>query len=264
MPNTLMPFGMTVIPGSNIGGTNVAVPTPASPKTPAIGGGTNPFLPTAPTGSALAPMSSSINLADIARLSGNWTSNPNNPFLSSTTGKGGGGMPLAARLAIAGPFGLLFGGGKTPNPGQVNEQGNWVPNQKDFIKAMKKAGYSAGVAGMLYNFIQSGAGFNPAVAEALIAAQQPGVEAGRNDILEQFGSRGLRGGSPAALGLSDYLAGVQLNQGQIWAGLYQQSVQNYMNVLMGGKGSHTSTFDQILKALNTSANLATSAAAMGG
>lgn len=203
MPTAYSPFGMTGMPGSNTGGTNLAVPTPASNATPAIGGSSNPFLPVAPTGSATAPITSSINQAP------------------------------SSNVANTNVFALM-------NPGPGNQVGSWVPNQDDFIKAMKKSGYSAGDAALLYNFISNGAGYNPEVAKAMIAAQQPGIVAGRNDILEQFSARGLRNGSPAALGLADYMYGVQLNQGKIFADLYQQSVQNYLMVLMSGQNGQKS------------------------
>lgn len=106
----------------------------------------------------------------------------------------------------------------------------------DITKALQKAGFSAGIAGELADFLKSGAGFNPAVAQALIAAMQPGIDRGQANILEQFSGMGLREGSPAAIGLGDFMSQVQLNEGQIWAQLYEQSVQNYMSVLESGKG----------------------------
>lgn len=209
-------FGMTNSPGAgnNFAGTNVAVPTPASNTTPAIGGGNNPFLPTPVTGQAVpgqtSPMNASATGFDVSSLLG-------------------------------------FGNG-TSNP------------LHDITKALGKAGFSAGVAGELADFLSKGAGFNPDVANALIAAMQPQVQQQEADLLEQFGGMGLRGGSPAAYAMSNYLGQVQLNEGQIWAGLYEQSVQNYMNVLLSGKGNPpANTFQNMLSFLNASGNAATGA-----
>ena len=211
-------FGMTGTPGANFGGTNVAVPTPASPNTSAIGGGSNPFLPAAATGQSVPGMTSPMNTG------GN-------------------------NLATMNPASLWGFGQGTNNP------------LHDMTKAFQKAGFSAGIAGELANFLQSGAGFNPAVAQALIAAMQPGIQRGEADIMEQFSNLGLRGSSSAQIGLGDYLGQVQLNEGQIWAGLYEQGVQNYMNVLLAGKGNPPKgLFDHILDFINASSNAAKNAA----
>lgn len=205
------PFGMTGMPGSNFGGTNVAVPTPSSSNTPAIGGSSNAFLPTPTTGQTVPGATSPVNAAP---------TNSANPFSN---------IP-----------GMLGFGNGTNNP------------LHDITKAFEKAGFSSGIGGELANFLMSGAGFNPAVAEAMIAAMQPGIQRGEADIMEQFSGMGLRGGSPAAVGLGDYMSQVQLNEGQIWANLYEQSVQNYMNVLLAGKGQpHKNTFESIMGGLSS-------------
>jgi hypothetical protein len=135
----------------------------------------------------------------------------------------------------------------------------------DITKALGKAGFSAGVAGELANFLQSGAGFNPEVAKALIAAMQPGVQRKEADILEQFGSQGLRSGSNAALAYGDFLGQEQLNEGQIWAQMYEQSVQNYMTVLLAGKGPpKKGLFENLISWMNAAGNAEKGAAAAAG
>jgi len=189
-------FGMTGAPGANFGGTNVAVPTPASSNTPAVGGGSNPFLPSPVQGQAVPGMTSPMNM-------------------SATN----------ANLASTNPASLWGFGNGTNNP------------LHDLTKAFQHAGFSSGIGGELANFLMSGAGFNPAVAQALIAAMQPGVQRKEADILELFGSQGARGSSSAQIAMGDFLAQEQLNEGQIWSGLYEQAVSNFMNVLLAGKGN---------------------------
>jgi hypothetical protein len=225
--STPSPFGMPGIPGANPGGSNLSVPTPASTNTPAIGGGNNPFLPTFPSGTSTPLITSPINGAASPS-----SSDPNSFNVANLLGFGNG----------------------TNNP------------LNDITKALHKAGFSAGVAGELANFLQSGAGFNPAVAQALIAAMQPGVQRKEADILEQFSNMGLRGSSSAAIGLGDFLSQEQLNEGQIWAGLYEQSVQNYMNVLLAGKGpAPKGLFGNIMDFISTTSNAAANVGkALGG
>lgn len=224
-------FGMTGLPGANTGGVSVGTSTPASSSPAGAPGGTvgqqgqNPLVPQPVMGQNTAPMTSSVNLAD-----------PNNFDVTKLLGGGPGGV---------GP-------------------GTGV-GEHDWIKAMKKGGFSSADAAMLWNFLQSGAGFNPAVAQALIAAMQPGIQRGQEDILEQFSAQGLRGGSPAAIGLSNYMGQVQLNEGQIWANLYEESVKNYMTVLLAGKAEKGSGFfDNLMKFIQTGSQAAIAGATAAG
>lgn len=212
-----MSFGQVGMPGSNPGGVNMAVPSPYSSNTPAIGGGTNTFLPAAATGQSVPSSTSPIN--------------------STATSTG---VPSFANL----PGLLGFG------------QGSSDPTH-DITKALGKAGFSAGIAGELADFLQSGAGFSPDVVNAMIAAMQPGILQGEANISEQFSNMGMRGGSPAAYAMGNYMSNVQLNEGQIWAGMYEQSVQNYMNVLLAGKGNPPqNTFQNLMQYMNTASGAA--------
>ena len=107
--------------------------------------------------------------------------------------------------------------------------------QNDIAKGMQTAGFSGGVGTALSEFLMNGAGFNPAVAQALIAAMQPQIAKGQANLMGQFGAQGLAGGSPAALGMGDYLAQTNLDVGTLLSGMYEQSVNNYMDVLLAGK-----------------------------
>lgn len=170
--------------------------TGAAPPSGAIGGSNNPLLPTFPAGQATT--------AFPANTAGTVPTN-----LSGAPAPGGsGGWPI--------------GGGF---------QGM---NRDGFLKAMKDAGFGKPIGDLLWNFLQSGAGFNPQVAQALINSMQPMVQRGEADILEQFSAMGLRNSSPAAIGLGDFLSQVNLNEEQIFAQMYEQAVQNYLTVLLSG------------------------------
>jgi hypothetical protein len=188
----------SLMPGANYSGSSVAVPqSPIVPGggNPALGGATSPFLPTVPSGTGSFPMTASSGA------------------LPSTTSTGSG----------------------TGLGGANSYSGLWGSTQSlaGLIKGLEKSGLTGGVASVLAQFLQSGAGFNPQVAQALINAMGPQVERGQESIIEQFSAMGTRFGSPAATGLADYQAEVNLNMDQIFSQLYEQSVQNYLEVLMG-------------------------------
>jgi hypothetical protein len=254
--------------GANSAGSQQAVPGATSMSTPAIGGGTNAFLPTYPTGANAAPMTSpyggggaSSATSTAGTDAGYGNTGVGAPDASATFG-GVTPAPFAANGAPSGATGALATGNISSLLG-LNAQNN--PNAAhDFVAAMHKAGYSAGVAGQLWNFINSGAGYNPAVADALMAQMQPQVNRGEADIMERFGSMGMGSSSAAAIGLGDYLSQVNLNEGQVLSQLYEQSVQNYMTVLMGGKGNAPKgLFDNILGYMNAASGDMQAAATMG-
>jgi hypothetical protein len=214
--------------GANLGGGSIAgflTPNPIS----AIGGNSNPFLPNMPSGTKMPATSSPVPASA--------------PFSS----------PYAASGATADLAGLGTGLGST-QPGQNTLFG--LPatgaQQDDIAKGLQKAGYAGGTGTALAAFLMSGAGYNPAVAQAMIAALQPQFAQGRANLMEQFGSEGLGMSSPAALGLGAYEAQTNLDVGTILSGLYEQSVQNYMQVLMGGKGQpHKSFWESIQPTVDT-------------
>lgn len=206
----------SLMPGANIGGSSVAVPPVpyTSYGSNSIGGGTNPFLPVPATGQSVTPMTQPS------------TSSPTTgtPPVTPTTG-------ATAGLGGQNPYNLL-GGSNYPG-GLTN--------------ALRQTGLPGDIANLLAGFLQSGAGFNPQVAEALINAMGPSIERGTENISEQFSAMGNRFGSPAAIGLGDFQSQVNLNIGEIFSQLYEQSVTDYLGVLMGaGKKapSFGSTFTQ--------------------
>jgi hypothetical protein len=205
----------SLMPGANISGSSVAVPpTPlTSYGTQAVGGNVNPFLPTTTTGQATPPLTSPTATTSSAT-----------PTTSGATASLGGSNIYSG----------LFGGGQ---------------NKQGIIKGLEKTGIPGGIAALLAEFMMSGSGFNPQVAQALIDAMGPSIERGKEGIMEQFSAMGNRFGSPAAVGLGDYMSQVNLNIGEIFSQLYEQSVSNYLSILMGaGKKAPTfgSTFSQSL------------------
>jgi hypothetical protein len=184
----------SLMPGANISGNSVAVPSSAS-SNPSIGGSSNPFLLPVPSGQSSMPLTTPAM--------------PANTVGSTGTSTGLGGTNI---------YSGLWGGGQ---------------NKQGIIKALKGTGIPGGIASLLAEFMMSGAGFNPQVAQALINAMQPQVERGTENIMEQFSAMGNRFGSPAAVGLGDFESQVNLNMDQIFSQLYEDSVQNYLSILMG-------------------------------
>lgn len=100
--------------------------------------------------------------------------------------------------------------------------------------------YGNGVAAAIMSFLQGGAGFNQNAINNLFAALQPGIERGTESLMEQFSTSGNRFGSGAQIGLADYLSQVQLNEGQLETQMYEKSVTDSLNTLMGiSKGTET-------------------------
>lgn len=96
--------------------------------------------------------------------------------------------------------------------------------------------YGKGVGNALSQFLSSGAGFNPAVEQAQFNQAQPVKAQALAKMQTMFGDKGDAYSSTAAIGYGDYSSQFDAAlQGQ-FAQEYQQSVQNYLNVLMGVKG----------------------------
>lgn len=96
--------------------------------------------------------------------------------------------------------------------------------------------YGKGVGNALSQFLSSGAGFNQNVVNAQQNATRPLEARGIENIMNAMGSHGLSNSSTAAIGLGDFETQFNAQLQSIFAQEYQQSVQNYLNVLMGVKG----------------------------
>jgi hypothetical protein len=101
--------------------------------------------------------------------------------------------------------------------------------------SLKKT-YGDGPAHAILNFLTSGAGFNQQAVNNMLASLQPGIERGTESLMSQFSATGNRFGSGAEIGMGDFLSQVNLNEGQIISKMYEDAIQNYMNVLMGTAG----------------------------
>ena len=88
--------------------------------------------------------------------------------------------------------------------------------------------------------------------------------------MNQFSTTGNRFGSGAQIGLGDYLSQVNLNEGQLETQMYEQSINDYMSVLLGTAGANAgriantpSTLDNVLSGLNLGGSVAGAASAAG-
>jgi len=125
-------------------------------------------------------------------------------------------------------------------------------DQSRLFDTLKKT-YGDGPAHMILDFLSSGAGYNQAAINNLLASLQPGIERGQENLMEQFSASGNRFGSGAQIGLADYLSQVNLNEGQLVTQMYEKALDNFMNVMMGTSGqgaeriaNSPSTWDSIM------------------
>jgi hypothetical protein len=167
---------------------------------------------------------------------------------------GGGVIPsFGANTGGYTPTSLLPGGGAPPIPGAPGTSGGSGTgtssggilagmSPSDLKRLHDELGntYGNGVAAAIMQFLQSGGGFNQAAVNNVLAGLQPGFERAQENLVEQFSTSGNRFGSGAQIGLADLMSQEQLNMGEIEAQLYQQSVQNSLDVLMGiSKGTQS-------------------------
>jgi hypothetical protein len=183
------------LPGGNPGGGSNAVPTVGATPAPAIGGQTNPLTPAYPGGTNGVPLTFPAY-----------------------------GSPQQSQLTAL--------EGMSPAPSGLAGDQNWMNAVK---KAFHSAGFPSAIGDLLSQFLANGAGFNPQAIQSMLAALQPSIAQGQSNIMEQFGAEGLSSSSPAAIGLAGFNAQATLNEGQIISQMYEQSVQDYMTVLMGAR-----------------------------
>lgn len=152
---------------------------------------------------------------------------------------GGGSIPaFGANSGGYTPTSLVGGGGTSvPGSNPLGGIANMSPADTKRLHDELGATYGNGVAAAIMSFLQGGAGFNLSAINNIFAALQPGIERGTESLAEQFSTSGNRFGSGAQIGMADYLSQVQLNEGQIEAQMYETSVSDYINTLMGITGS---------------------------
>jgi hypothetical protein len=101
--------------------------------------------------------------------------------------------------------------------------------------------YGEGAGDSLYNYMMSGAGYNPQVAQQLLATFQPEIAQGQANLASQFGAAGAGNGSSAALAQGAFQAQVVGQEDTILAQQYDQGEQNFQNILLGTSGVSSGT-----------------------
>jgi hypothetical protein len=183
---------------------------------------------------------------------------------------GGGYSPTSLLPASGTPGGTPLGGSFGNLTGAIGGFGNLsLSSQQSLAKGLAKT-YGAGTAQAIMDFLAGGAGFNQDAINNLFAALQPGIERGTESLAEQFSTSGNRFGSGAQIGIADYLSQVQLNEGQLETQMYEQSISNYINTLMGaadknaGRIASSPSFMDTLGSLLPAISGAAGAASAGG
>jgi hypothetical protein len=222
----------SLIPGANTSGSNVSTPQlPYEGPGQSMGGPVNPFMMNS------TPNNMGVGFAGTPVSPGSgWQPNPGLP--------GGGFQPAASNSTGSAP---TFGANQSPYP-TANPTGS-APggslgtslgfgsgpvsgNQNPFHNV-----FTTGENQLLSGFLSSGAGFNQQAINNLIAAMQPGFQQSQQNLLEQFSATGNRFGSAAGIGLSNLESQQNLQIGALESQMYEQSVQNYLDILTGSMGA---------------------------
>lgn len=201
------PMLTSLVPGMNPTGSSVSMGSTSSPSSYV------PSTPTANTAVSNNPYAGSV--VPGASTTPSFPANGAGPTNLLTPGSG---PKTNVGAAAASPI----GGMNLMSPKDVNR----------LFDQLKKT-YGDGPAHALLNFLTTGAGFNQDAINNLFAAMQPQINRGTESLMEQFSTSGNRFGSGAQIGLGDFLSQVNLNEGQLETQMYEQSIQNYIDVLMG-------------------------------
>lgn len=149
-------------------------------------------------------------------------------------------IPSTPGFNGSGGTGLMFGypqaapSGNFPMPGVASNGvqsalGLPVPGGGNLSKQWGSMGPAINA------YIKDGMGFNPQVASMMANDITPYFQSNMNNLMEMFGSAGDRFSSDAALAGGQATASFTAQQQQIFTGMYQQAVQNYLQVLTGGR-----------------------------
>jgi hypothetical protein len=248
-----------LLPGQNPTGNPITIPfgTSAAPA------GQNPMLPSGP--------SSTSSSSPVV--------NPYNPQGTTSTFS----LPFAADSGPYASTSLLAPPGSTgtsappPNTGSsgsgatgVNPIGAGLgmpttgKGENKTLQSLNKT-FGAGLGTAIYNFLAGGAGFNQAAVNNLIAALQPGYQQDQQNLMTEFSAGGNRFSSGAQIGLSNLESNEQLNTGQLETQMYEQSVNDFIGVLMGSaqlsanRKAQPSFLDQLMSGLPGMATAAATA-----
>jgi hypothetical protein len=226
--------GFGLIPGSNTSGSTIAVPySPQQGGQASIGGSMNPFLPVTTGTSTTIPSfpqgavstSATGGLPQLPLPSMLPYQQGNNP---PPTVPGGASNPTTPPT----PHGAAEGTTGVSGVGQSLGFPTDKYGQNKLLQTLNKA-YGTGLGTMLYNFLASGAGFNQDAINNLIASLQPGFELDQQNLLSSFSAGGNRFSSGAQLGLSNLQGAEQLDVGNLETQMYEQSVTDFINVMLG-------------------------------
>jgi hypothetical protein len=217
------PLYASLVPGMNPTGNQINI----GGAVPGATTGVNTFLPQA--GTSTSPTA------------------PVNPNLFAGGAVPGAAMTTPATPGInAGPYGTsggspLPGGGTNATGANASDPfgfGQMTNKDKGRMFDNLKKTYGDGMAHMLMDFLSSGAGYNQQAINNMLASLQPGIERGQENLMEQFSASGNRFGSGAQIGLGDYLSQVNLNEGQLVTQMYEDSLNKFMDVMMGTAGQN--------------------------
>jgi hypothetical protein len=258
MGSTINPLYQNVVMPGGMNPTGNQVAIPGLPKTSQPG--SNPLLP-------------NVNLS------------PNAPASSNPYDVVPSGSPSANQPATTPGFAANTGGAYSSSLNLGSPAGTPTTNVAQaasspfsFLNSMSpkdlsrmfdslKSTYGDGMAHQILDFMTSGAGFNQQAVNNLLASLQPGIERGTESLMSQFSASGNRFGSGAQIGLGDYLSQVNLNEGQLVTSMYEQSLQNFMDVMMGtggavaqNKASNPSIWDRVLSAIGLGGQVASAGA----
>lgn len=152
---------------------------------------------------------------------------PTNGYTSPTYGGGGqGGSPYNFPANGTQQYGSSLPYISSLNPGYGIQQYNLGGGTSDQLHDI----YGS-FGNVLYNYLSTGAGYNPGVASALINQMQPLEARGRNRVLDAFGDEGLRFSSTAAIGLGDFESQFAADEAGILAQEYEHSQDRYAGLL---------------------------------
>lgn len=119
--------------------------------------------------------------------------------------------------------------------GSSNEVSPVFPGMnQDYLKGLKSSGIGPTSMGTMTEMAKTGMPTDVGpMFEALKASQSKAVATGRANILEQFGSSGLRYSTPMLNALSDYESQIQSNYGSILSNYVFQAMEAARGRQMG-------------------------------
>jgi hypothetical protein len=247
-----LPLQPGLTPGANVSGTNISVPfapqtggqatlggtiNPLLPVTFGGGGGSYPTLPQGPvsTGSStgiLAPLPTGT-----PTMPGGGSTNRFGQPISQAAGAGGGGGSATTTTGFPAnnsPYGTSTAPGAGGGGGVGSILGsNLNPSAQTALARNLEKTFGRGIGALIMQFLQGGAGYNQQAINNLINQLQPQFKQQQQDLLQQFSATGNRFGSGAEIGLSNLMSQQGLEIGSLETQMYEQAVNNYMQILMG-------------------------------